>query len=109
MNINIKATNTTVTEAIRSDINDKLGTFEKFLRPEDVVYVELEEDSKHQSGRFSRVEIRIQPRGVYAEATGVDFYEALDLAIPKAKDQLSKEKDKKVSLRRKLGNLLKWR
>lgn len=107
MNLSIKATNTTITEAIRSQIESKLEVIEMFLKPEDKVHVELQEDTHHQNGRFSRVEIHISPKGVYAEANGNDFYEALDLAIPKAKSQLAKSKDKFTSLRRKLGNLFK--
>ncbi len=54
MNISIKATNTTLTEAIRSTIEDKLQILEKFLRPEDKIHVELAEDRHHHSGLFSR-------------------------------------------------------
>jgi putative sigma-54 modulation protein len=107
MNINIKATNTTLTEAIRQSIESKLSVLAPFIRPEQIVSVELQEDTKHHSGRFSRVEVRIAPHNHYAESYGNDFYEALDLVIPKIKEQLSKEKDKKISLRRKLGNLWK--
>jgi len=107
MNVTIKATHTTLTDAIRNDINLKLEPLEKFLRSEDKVHVELEEDNKHTSGRFSRVEIRIHPRGMYAEARGNNFYEAMDLAVPKIKEQLARGKDKRISLRRRLGNLFK--
>ena len=107
MTINIKATNTTLTDSIRSVIEDKVSVLENFLRPENVVYVEVDEDTKHQSGQFHRAEIRIQPHGQYAEARGNDFYEALDLVIPKIKEQLAKEKDKRVSLRRRLGSFFK--
>ncbi len=107
MNINIKATNTTVTDAIRADIESKLATLEKFLKPEDVVYVELEVDRHHQSGEVQRVEIRIQPHGHYADALADNFYAALDLALPKMREQLTKEKDKKISLRRRLGAMFK--
>jgi len=107
MNIIMKATHTTLTEAIRADIEGKLEIVEKFLRPEDKVHVELEEDTHHNSGRFSRVEIAIHPRGLYAEARGNDFYEALDLVVPKIREQLTRGKDKRISLRRKLGNLFK--
>ncbi len=107
MNITIKATHTTITEAINNDIETKLAPLEKFLRPEDMVHVEIDEDTKHTSGRFSRAEIRIQPRGIYAESRGNDFYEALDLTIPKVKEQLTRDKDKRISLRRRLGNIFK--
>jgi putative sigma-54 modulation protein len=107
MNINIKATNTTLTDGIRASIEDKLSVLEKFLRSEDVVYVEVDEDTRHTSGQFHRAEIRIQPHGHYAEARGNDFYEALDLVIPKIREQLTKEKDKRISLRRRLGSFFK--
>ncbi len=107
MNLNIKATHTTLTDAIQNDVELKLSPLEKFLRSEDKVHVEIEEDTKHVSGRFSRVEIAIQPRGIRAEARGNDFYEAMDLAMPKVREQLTKDKDKRVSLRRRLGNIFK--
>lgn len=107
MNINIKATNTTVTDAIRSNIEDKVAALEKFLKVEDKVFVEIAEETHHQKGQFSRVEIRISPHGYYAEANGNDFYEALDLVLPKITQQLSRTKEKRISLRRRIGNLFK--
>ncbi|HEX3099450.1 MAG TPA: ribosome-associated translation inhibitor RaiA [Patescibacteria group bacterium] len=107
MNITIKATNTTLTEAIRDTINQKLSSLEGFLKPEDKIHVEFEEDTHHKTGLFSRVEVHIAPHGYFAEANGNDFYEAIDLVIPKVKQQMTKTKDKRLSLRRKLGNLFK--
>lgn len=107
MKINIKATNTTLTETIRQHIESKLSFIENFAKPEDVIHVELAEDTKHQSGNFFRVDIQISPHGIYADARGNDFYEALDLAIPKIQTQLSKIKEKKITLRRRLGNVLR--
>lgn len=107
MNIDIKATNTTLTPAIRSAVEDKLSVMEKFLRPEDKIRVEVEFDLKHTGTGAYRAEVHIQPRGFYADARGNDFYEALDLVIPKIKDQLVKYKDKRVSLRRRLGSFFK--
>jgi ribosomal subunit interface protein len=107
MNITTKATNTTLTDAINSAIEEKLKTIESFLKPEDKVHVELEEDTHHKSGLFSRAEIQISPHGYYAEATGNDFYEALDLVIPKIKQQMTKTKDKRLGLRRRFGNIFK--
>ena len=107
MNITIKATNTTLTDAIKSTINDKLSSIESFLKPEDKVHVEVEEDTHHKTGLFSRVEVQISPHGYYAEANGNDFYEAIDLVIPKIKQQMTKTKDKRLTLRRRVGNLFK--
>ena len=107
MNITIKATNTTLTDAIRSNISGKLEVLQKFLRPENNIHVELAEDIKHKSGEFFRVDVSISPSGVYARARANDFYEAIDLVLPKLTQQLSKNKDKKISLRRKLGDWFK--
>lgn len=109
MNINIKATNTTLTPSIRENILDKLIILGPFLRPEDMVHVEIEEITRHKNGMTSRVEVNIKPHGHYAEGFGNDFYEALDSVIPKIREQLSRSKDKKISLRRRLGSIFKKR
>jgi ribosomal subunit interface protein len=107
MNINIKATNTTLTPTITQNIHDKFAVLDPFLHSEDKIHVEVEEITRHKNGLTSRVEAHIQPHGQYAEGFGNDFYEALDLVIPKIREQLSRTKDKKISLRRKLGSLFK--
>ena len=107
MNITIKATNTTLTEAIKQTVESKLASIEAFLKPEDKVHVEIAEDTHHKSGLFSRVEIQISPHGYYADSNGNDFYEAIDLVIPKIKQQITKTKDKRLSLRRRIGNIFK--
>ncbi len=107
MNINIKATNTTLTDAIKATIHDKLQVLEPHMKSEDKIYFEIAEDTHHKSGMFSRVEVRISPAGHYAEANGNDFYEAIDLVVPKIRDQIIKKKDKRISLRRRLGAFFK--
>ncbi len=100
MNINIKATKTTLTPSIKQFIEDKLATVSKFLREEDKIFVELEVSKKHHSGMLFRAEVDIQPHGHYAEANGEDFYSAMEMVTLKIKEQLAKAKDKKVSQRR---------
>jgi ribosomal subunit interface protein len=107
MEINIKATNTTLTPGIREDIENKLTFLEEFLKDGEIVHVELSVDAHHKSGDVQRAEVRIQPHGHYAEASAEDFYIAMDKVAEKIKEQVSREKDKKVSLRRKLGAIFK--
>jgi ribosomal subunit interface protein len=101
VNINIKATKTTLTPSIREFVEDKLQALETFIKPEDKIRVEMEVDKKHSSGKIYRAEVDIQPHGHYAEAYAEDFYAAFDLVMPKIKEQLAKQKDKRVSLRRR--------
>lgn len=100
--VNIKATNTEVSKSIKEYLNTNIGKLSKFLREEHIVHAELEQEAKHKTGLIYRAEITIMPKSdVYAEAYGSDFYEAIDLLIPKVKEQLTKLKDKRVSLRRR--------
>lgn len=101
MNIAIKAKNATITPSIREFIDEKFKTLSKLIKEEDKIRVEFELEKKHSSGLVYRAEIDIQPRGHFAEARGNDFYEAIDLLVPKIKEQLTKQKDKRVSLRRR--------
>lgn len=108
MNLNIKATKTTLTPAMQQDIEDKLSVLEDFLRPEDKIHFEVEARASKDSTQEFRAEISMQPSGHFAEASGGDLYEAIDLLIPKIKQQLTREKDKKISLRRRFGALKRF-
>lgn len=103
MNLTIKANKTSLTPALKNAVSEKLSVLEPFLRSQHKVFVEIEVDTKHTSGLIHRVEVLVKPEGFFAEARGVEAYEALDILIPKIKEQLVKKKDKKITLRRKQG------
>ncbi len=105
MNLNIKATKTTLTESLQADIERKLSVLEDFLKPEDKIYVEVEARASKDNSQEFRAEITIRPAGHHADSAGSDIYEALDLLVPKIRQQLTRGKDKKISLRRRLGAL----
>ncbi len=108
MDINIKASKTTITPAIEADVRKKMEVLADFIREEDRVSVEVEARASKNNDQEFRAEVAIQPSGHFAEASGSDLYEAIDLVIPKIRQQLVKEKDKRVSLRRKLGSI-RWK
>jgi putative sigma-54 modulation protein len=107
MNLTIKATNTTLTPSIKEFINDKLSILERFLKSEDKVRVELEANKGDKDGLNFRVEIDIQPRGHFADARAGDFYMAMDMVLPKIKDQLVKNKKRKITERRSAARKFK--
>jgi putative sigma-54 modulation protein len=106
--INIDATHTALNASMSDYITKKIGTLDKFLRDENNVHVEIDIETKKRTGPRYTVKITILPRpGIYAKYTGEDLYEAIDLVIPKIKEQLVKTKDKAISQRRKLGSARK--
>lgn len=109
MNLTIKATKFDLTESLRSELQEKLSSLESLLHPEDKLHMEVALETRHhQNGEIFRAEVRVSPDGLYAESQGQDVYEAIDLLIPKIRQQLVRQKDKKVSLRRKFGSI-KWK
>lgn len=104
--INFK--NTEVDDAARNYFTEMIGKLDNFLHEENVVHGELELESAHRTGPFHRAEISIMPNSeIYAEAHGNDFFEAIDLLMPKIKEQLSRHKDKIISERRHDGAAIK--
>lgn len=104
MSVTIKKTNAKVSASELAYVNKNLDKLRKFLRSENNIHVELQNTTKHKTGLIARVEVTIMPKpGIYADAFGNDFFEAIDLCIPKIKEQLMKNKDKIVSQRRRLG------
>ena len=81
---------------------EKVGNLEKFIGAMEAK-VELERDRHHQSGLVFRAEVMLVLGGklMRAEAGAEDIYAAVDMVIPKLKEQIGKYKDKKQTLRRR--------
>ncbi len=102
MNISIKATNLGLTPSIKDYVEEKIGNLDKYIQAIEAK-VELERDRNHKSGLVFRAELMLVVGGklMRADARGEDIYAAVDLVIPKIKDQIGKFKDKKTALTRK--------
>lgn len=114
MIINIKATNTELTPAISSYVEEKVNGLDKFIvakDPESVLAnVEIGLSTKHhQSGKVFRSEINLHIGGKYIRA--VSEQEDLYAAIDDMRDQIIREiksfKEKKRDLARKGGSIIK--
>lgn len=110
--INIKTTNTELTDALRNYVEEKISTLNRHAGKDPLnIDVELEHKTAHHSGPIFRCEIMFEMPGdkklFRAESTQEDMYAAIDTCIPKIKEQLDKERDKKQTLEKKRGRKLK--
>ena len=97
-NINIKASKFILGGSIEAYLQKKVQTLEKFLHEENELRVEFKQEPPHHTGPHFKVEMEIGPNSkFFAEAYGNDLHEAVDLVIPKIKEQLRKQKDKNLS------------
>lgn len=110
MNIVIKGTNLDLTPAIKKYAKEKVGMLEKYISAMEAK-IELERDRKHRTGLVFRAEVAIVVGGklMIAEAGGEDIYAAIDLVIPKIKEQISKFKDKRGTLQKRGARAAKRR
>ncbi len=102
MNISIKGTNLDLTPSVKQYVKEKIGALEKYIGAMEAK-VELERDKHHHSGLVFRAEVMLVVGGkiMRADAVGEDIYAAIDIVIPKMKEQIGKFKDKKQTLRRR--------
>ncbi len=102
MNIAIKATNLDLTPPIKQYVEEKIGHLEKFIQAMEA-HLELDRDKHHKTGLVFHAEVNLilGSKIMHAEARGEDIYSAVDLLIPKLKEQIAKFKDKRIRLERK--------
>jgi len=102
MNIQIKATNLDLTPSIKDYVEDKIGNLAKYIKA-DEAKVELARDKHHRTGDVFRAEVMLMVGGklMRADVEAEDIYAAVDLVVPKIKEQISKFKEKRTTLARR--------
>jgi len=110
--INIKTTNTELTDALRAYVNEKINALGRHLDKEPAnIDIELEYMTVHRSGPVFRCEIMFDLPGgdkmIRAESVEVDMYAAIDTCLPKIKDQLEVARHKRDTLVKRGGRKLK--
>ena len=100
MEIVVRGRNVEVPEHYRQHVEDKIGPIDRFDGRLKILRVDVElfhEKNPRQSAHCQRVEITLRGKGpvVRAEATGPDFYAALDLAAAKLDNRLRRAADRR--------------
>ena len=113
MKTNVKTTGIEFTDALSDYVDEKIGSIEKFLDPEDqtiLCEVEIGMSTKaHQSGEIFRAEINLNTAVGHfrAESEKEDLYVAINDAKEQISEAVKSEKDKKRTNIRKGGSIIK--
>ncbi len=100
MEIVVRGRNVEVPEHYRQLVEDKVGSADRFDGKLKFLRIDVElfhEKNPRQSAHCQRVEITLRGKGpvVRAEASGPDFYAALDLAVAKLDNRLRRAADRR--------------
>ena len=100
MEIVVRGRNVEVPEHYRQHVEDKVGSTDRFDGKLKILRIDVElqhEKNPRQSANCQRVEITLRGKGpvVRAEASGPDFYAALDLATAKLDNSLRRAADRR--------------
>ncbi|KKU25942.1 MAG: hypothetical protein UX39_C0015G0010 [Candidatus Magasanikbacteria bacterium GW2011_GWA2_46_17] len=112
MTINLKASNVSLTPEIRSYLDRRLESLQKFL-PEGkdafVADIELSRVTKHHTGDvfLAEINIRVGSRVFHAIAERPDLFEAIDQMRDEIVRELGSFKDKRLSLLKRSGQKIK--
>ena len=115
MNIQIKGTNLELTEPLKAYVNEKIGHLARYSEEIMEARVELETSTHHQKG-FFRCEVNLDMPHMAvmrAESTDADLYAAIDLVVPKLREQLERHKGRAHGddrgLQRYMKSIFAWR
>ena len=112
MNINIKTSNISLTEAISDYTTKRLESVKQLLAADPTVRCEVElgrTSNHHKNGDIFRAEIHItgKDKDFYASAEEADLYKAIDMMRDEILREVRSEKSKKISLIRRGGAKIK--
>lgn len=112
MNINIKTTNITLTDAIADYTSKRFEAIEKFLQNDPAAQVDIElgrTTTHHKNGDIFRAEIHItgKDKNLYASAEEEDLYRAIDMVRDEMLNEIRSLKAKKISVIRRGGARMK--
>lgn len=112
MNINIKTTNITLTEAISDYTSKRLDAVMNFLKDDPTVRCDIElgrTSHHHNKGDIFRAEVHIvgKDKDLYASAEETDLYKAIDVVRDEVLREVRTTKEKKLSVLRRGGAKLK--
>lgn len=115
MKILIKGTNLELSEALKGYVNEKIGHLGHYTEEILEARVELETSTHHQKG-FFRCEVNLDlphMQVIRAESVNGDLYAAIDLVVPKLKEQLERHRGRVHGndrrFRRSLKSIFAWR
>lgn len=102
MNINVKATNMELTEALTEYVNKKIASIEKFITADAASgHIEIGKTTQHhKQGEVFKAEydLVINGKNFYSVAEKTDLYTAIDSAKEELVRQITRTKDKKQTL-----------
>ena len=100
----ISGKNLTVTEGLKTAVEDKLGKLERYFTPDTEVVVTLSVEKERQ-----KIEVTIPVKGsiIRSEQVSNDMYVSIDLVEEVIERQLRKYKNKIVDKKQSAGNFQK--
>jgi ribosomal subunit interface protein len=112
MNINIKTTNITLTEAISDYTSKRLDAITQLLKDDPTVRFDVElakTSNHHKNGDIFRAEILVvgKNKDLYAASEEEDLYKAIDMVRDEMLREVRQGKEKKISIIRRGGAKLK--
>ena len=109
--VNYKYNNLVGTKQLTELLEQKLESLQKFIKEGSAIVcdVEFEKVGAHQNGKVHRIEVNLSIDGTLhrAEATEESFEEAIDAVRNELSAELSRAKDKQVTLDKAAGRSAK--